>query len=138
MSYSGKHNIIQVFLIVTLFIDIISKHFFAEFQHNIGSEETFQSKRSMMRDAKTVGVQIKSFRSDTGIFKIAGFRTNLKDNDQIILFCAVGVHHQNGVAERYIRTMVEMAITLLLNTHTRWLYQIKLELWTYAFRHVVT
>ena len=34
--------------------------------------------------------------------------------------------------------MVEKARTVLLNTNARWHGSIKMELWTYAFRHVVT
>lgn len=50
----------------------------------------------------------------------------------------MGAHHQNGVAERHIRTFVERAITVLLNAHARWPDKINMELWTYALRHVVT
>ena len=45
---------------------------------------------------------------------------------------------QNGVAESYIRTMVEKSRTILLNAHARWPEQIDMELWTFSFRHVVT
>ena len=34
--------------------------------------------------------------------------------------------------------MVEKARPVLLNTNARWHGSIKMELWTYAFRHVVT
>ena len=34
--------------------------------------------------------------------------------------------------------MVEKARTVLLNAHARWPTSIKMELWTFAFRHVIT
>ena len=50
---------------------------------------------------------IKSYRGDNGVYKTAEFRAELRNNDQHITYCGAGTHHQNGVAERYIRTMVE-------------------------------
>ena len=61
----------------------------------------------MERECKRSGVTIKAFRGDNGIYRAAEFRKELQDNDQHITFCGVGAHHQNGVAERHIRTMVE-------------------------------
>ena len=80
----------------------------------------------------------KYFRSDNGILKSTEFRLELQDNNQDIIFYGVGTHRQNGVVERFIRTMVEKARTVLLNAHARWPEQIDMELWTFAFRHVVT
>ena len=87
----------------------------------------------MEREAATSGVKIKSFRADNGVFKSAEFRLELKDNGQNITFCGVGAHHQNGIAERYIRTMVENARTVLLNAHARWPDMIYMEMWTFHF-----
>ena len=41
------------------------------------------------------------------------------------------------MVERHIRTFVEKARTVLLNAHAKWPDKIDLELWTFAFRHVV-
>ena len=73
----------------------------------------------MERECKQSGVKLKSFRGDNGIYKAAEFRAELRDNDQHITYCGVGAYHQNGVAERYIRTMVEKTRTNLLNAHAR-------------------
>ena len=50
----------------------------------------------------------------------------------------VGAHHQNGIAEIYITTMVEKTRTVLLDAHTKWPTSIKMEFWTFTFSHVVT
>ena len=71
-------------------------------------------------------------------FKAAEFKADLEENDQSISFCGVGAHHQNGVAERYIRMFIERARTVLLNAHARWPGKLDMELWTYALNHVVT
>ena len=137
LTYSGRNNKQKVYF-VTIFVDSISKKVFCEFQHSTGAKETVLAKQAMEREAATSGVKIKSFRADNGIFKSAEFRLELQDNAQNVTFCGVGAHHQNGIAERYIRTMVEKARTVLLNAHARWPDMIDMELWTFAFRHVVT
>ena len=50
----------------------------------------------------------------------------------------LGLTTKNGIAERYIRTMVEKARTVLLNAHACNDINIPMELWTFAMRHVVT
>ena len=59
------------------------------------------------------------FLSGNGIFKNDKFRTDLRNNNQSITFCAVGKHHQNSVAENYRRTMIYRARTVLTNDHER-------------------
>ena len=118
LTYSGNNSKKKIFF-VTIFVDSISKKVFCEFQNSTGAKETIEAKRHMERDAKASGVKVNAFRADNGIFKSTEFRLELKNNDQDITFCGVGAHHQNGVAERYIRTMVERARTVLLNAHAR-------------------
>ena len=81
--------------------------------------------------------KLKAFRSDNGIYKAAEFRAEIHDNDQHITYYGVGAHHQNGVAEIYIRTMVEKMRTVLPNAYARWPSPISMEYWTFSFRHFV-
>ena len=137
LTYIGKNSKQKIFY-VTVFVDSISKKVFVEFHNSTGAKEAIAAKHNMERDAYKSGVKIKSFRADNGIFKSEEFRLELKNNAQDITYCGVGAHHQNGIAERHIRTMVEKARTVLLNAHARWPDAIKMELWTFALRHVVT
>ena len=82
----------------------------------------------MEREAFKSGINIKSFRADNGVFKSAEFRLELKENEQHITFYGIGARHQNSIAERYIRTMVEKSRTALLNAHARWPEMIGMEL----------
>ena len=43
------------------------------------------------------------------------FLQDIKENAQQITFCGVGVHHQNGIAEKKIRDLVENARTQLIH-----------------------
>ena len=95
-------------------------------------------KQNMEREANICGVNIKSFRADNGVFKSKEFKLELEENGQAVTFCGVGAHHQNGISERYIRTMVERTRTVLLNDHDRWPEIVDIELWIFAFRHIVT
>ena len=82
-------------------------------------------------------MKIKRYRADNGIFKAGAFRLDLDKQNQEITYCGVGAHHQNGIAERHIRIIVERARTVLLNAHARNEIQVPMELWTFAMRHVV-
>eukprot|EP00980_Cylindrotheca_fusiformis_P019967 scaffold7036_cov69-Cylindrotheca_fusiformis.AAC.1 len=47
----------------------------------------------------------------------------------------VGAHHQNGIAERSIRTVVTKARTMLLHAQLRWPEQTSIDLWPMAMQH---
>ena len=53
---------------------------------------------------------------------------------QSMSYVAVGVHHQNGVAERRIRVLQDMTRTQLLHDQRRWPQAISPYLWPYALR----
>ena len=74
----------------------------------------------MEREYKLSGTKSKTFRGDNGLYKAAEFRAELRDNDQHITYYGVGVHNENGAAERDTRTMVEKTRIVLLNAHVRW------------------
>ena len=136
LTHSGRNSTKKIH-VVTIFVDSISHKVYAGFQQSTGATETVASKQEVEIDAKSCGVNLKAFRADNGIFKSVEFRYDLDDKDQRITFCGVGAHHQNGVAERYIRMFVEKARNVLLNDHARWPDNIDLEIWTFAIRHVV-
>ena len=57
------------------------------------------------------------------------------DDNQTISFSGVGAHHQNGVAERAIRTVVTKARTMLLHAQLRWPDEATPNLWPMAMQH---
>ena len=63
----------------------------------------------MERESYKSQVQFQSFHTDNGVFKAKLFRTHLTKHNQDISFSGVGAHHQNGIAEREIRTLIERA-----------------------------
>ena len=116
---------------VTLMVDTVSKKIFAGFQQSTNAEETIQFKTEVEREAMSCNVRLRTFRADNGVFKSKAFHDNVNSLGQKITFCGVGAHNQNGVAERYIRTVFEKARTLLLHAHARW-PKVSFDLWPFA------
>ena len=137
LTFSGRNDNKKIF-VISLFVDSISERVFCELQHSTGASETIELKRSMECECMQYNVKLKAFRGDNGVYKAAGFRAELSKNYQRVTYCGSGAYHQNGIAKRYIRTMVEKARTVLLNAHTRWPKSIDIELWIFSFRYVAT
>ena len=62
---------------------------------------------------------MKSYRADNGVFSSQDFEAEILKGAQTITFSGVGAQHQNGVAERAIRTVVERARTMLIHAAIR-------------------
>ena len=57
--------------------------------------------------------------------------------EQKLQYSASNTHHQNGVAERYIGTIIRMARAMLIHSALLWPKQSKLEHWPMAMDHAV-
>ena len=136
MTISGKNNKIKV-TVFTVFVDSISKKIFVEFQTSTNAEQTLKGKHRLEQSAAAFDVKIKHYRVDNGVFKSKEFKLDIEKQNQRISYSGVGAKWQNGVAERYIRTITERARTMLLHASTRWPDVITTELWTYAVNHAV-
>ena len=114
----------------TIYIDSISRKVFTEFQTSNDAQHTLAGKHRMEKEAASFDVTIKPFRADNGIFRAQEFMIDIKKKNQSISFRAVNEHSQNGIAEHFIRTIVERARTSLLHASTKWPTVISTELWT--------
>ena len=72
---------------------------------------------------------IHNYRGDNGVYKAAKFVKDLNNRGQTIKYSGVGAHHQNGVAERAIRTISESARVMLLHAAIHWPEETMLDLW---------
>ena len=96
------------------------------------ADSTLVSKRAFERSAKSCAVKIKSYHGDNGVFKAKDFMDSLMQSDQELQFSGVGAHHQNGVAERAIRTVTEKARTMMQHSFIHWPDKFQVQLWPFA------
>jgi hypothetical protein len=97
----------------TIFCDNASKFFMCSHQVSLGAHDTVRSKTHFERLARSHGISNEGYHGDNGIFVSREFRLDLDNQSQKLTLSGVGAHHQNAVAERQIRTIVECARTML-------------------------
>jgi hypothetical protein len=119
----------------TLFVDVATGFTKVYFQVSLGASDTIRSKLDFERFALSCGVTVKGYRTDNGIFTKLDFLKEIEENLQRISVSGVGAHHQNGVAERGIRTIVTKARSQLLHAQLRWPEQTPSDLWPMAMQH---
>ena len=61
-------------------------------------EENLEAKSAYERFLNMGRVQLGGYHADNGLFADKGFVDACNINNQTLKFCAVGTHHQNGIA----------------------------------------
>ena len=95
-------------------------------------DETILAKHAYERFLSSIGVTSKAYHADNGRFADKGFRDDCIVSNQVITFCGVGSHHQNGIAERKIKELKLGARTLLLHAKRMLPEYISTILWQIA------
>ncbi len=121
----------------TLFVDHASGKIFNFPQLSTTAAETVRSKQSLERLAFDEGITIKHFHSDNGVFASAAFRTDCETKSQRLTFSGVGAHHQNGVAERNIKTISQWARANMLHAAFHWPSHANVKLWPQAIDYAL-
>ena len=121
-----------------IFVDHASGYIETCHQVSLSAADTVKSKIRFERKASQEGVIIQSYHSDNGIFNSTDFMEHLNTRNQTIRFSGAGAAHQNGIAERAIKTMVNMARTMLIHAdiHSPG-GTISMDLWPMAMDHAV-
>jgi len=91
-------------------------------------------RQALKRFCQEHGITIQHYHADKGIFTSNTWRQLCLQQEQGLAFAGVAVHHQNGIAERQIRELQEMACMMLIHAHHRWPNAITSNLWLYALR----
>ena len=119
----------------TIFVDISSGYIEVFPQVSLRASETIYNKRKFERTLNNFGHTVNSYLGDNGVYKSNEFQDELKQRGQTMEFCGVGAHHQNGVAERAIRTVSESARTMMLHASIHWPGTVTLDLWPMAVEY---
>ena len=82
-----------------------------------------------------MGVQVKEYHTDNGIFKSQAYVKEIIEKQQKIRYSGVGAKWQNGVAEGGIRIIVSRARTMMIHAALLWPETANDSLWPLAVSH---
>ena len=136
MTLSGKNNRDKI-TCFTIYVDQVSHRIHIHFQSSTDAKQTLQGKHRLEKYGHKFNVNLKHFRADNGVFKSKDIMFDIEKQNQDISFCGVNAHHQNGVAERHIRTVVERGRTNFIHAATKWPKALPTDLWTFAVNYSV-
>lgn len=123
------------YIAATVFVDHFSRLTYVHLQHSLSSNNTIAAKRAFETFANKHNVIVKHYHADNGRFSDNVFIQDVQEHNQSISFCAVNVQFQNGIAEKKLRDLSEMARKQLLHAKARWSSAIHLCLWSFALRN---
>lgn len=116
----------------TIYVDHASGFVMTYHQSSLGAADTLKSKHAFERELRLYGHSVRKYHTDNGIFKSGDLRQDIELNGQMLTFSGVGAHHQNGVAERAIQTIMERARAMMLHAAIHWPKASRTELWPMA------
>ncbi len=122
---------------VTLFVDHVSDYTYGHLMRSLDLSETLLAKRAFEKLAARAGHSVRRYHTDNGRYADTGFLASINANDQTITMCGVGAHHQNGIVERRIRLITEVARTLLLHAQRHWPECVDTMLWPFAVKAAI-
>ena len=120
----------------TIFVDHFSRLSYIHLQPTLSSEDTVKAKQAFEHYAASYGVGILHYHADNGRFADKLFLQSVEDQQQTITFCGVNAHFQNGIAEKRIQDIQDLAQTAMLHASSNWPTAFSSHLWPYALRCV--
>jgi hypothetical protein len=122
------------YLHTAVYVDQATGYGFVWLQKSISEEETLEGKLAFERHCRSINVTVRHYHADNGIFASNGWKQSCANERQTLTFAGVNAHHQNGMAERRIRELQNLARTMLIHAQQRWPDAITTNLWPYAIR----
>jgi hypothetical protein len=120
------------FQATTLFCDHASRYLFLKCHQSTGAAEAVAAKRAFEHEAGLANVTVRKYKADNGIFNSILWKSTCDTLQQANEYCGVNAHHQNGIAERQIRSIFDRARTMLLHALNKWPDVVTVSLWPYA------
>ncbi len=117
---------------VSFWIDHFSQFVYVTMHETKKAEELLKSKLEFKEYSAHFGIHIKNIRADNGVYTAKIIQDSCRQKQQNLSFCAVGAHWQNGIAERFISSIVQRSHTLLLHAMAKWPSVITEDMWPFA------
>ena len=118
----------------TIFVDHYTDYTYVHLMKDTTGESTLESKNAYESLMKSYGHDVRRYHADNGRYAENTFKQDVKDKAQQITYCGVGSHHQNGIAERRIKSLGEDARAMLSHGQHLWPEVISKKLWPYAYK----
>lgn len=116
----------------TVFVDQYSRYSYVYPQKSSSADETLMAKKAFELRMKEFGVKVEGYHCDNGVFRANKWQEACRNEKQNLSFSAVNAHYTNGIAERRIRSLQDLARTMMIHAAHRWPEAITANLWPYA------
>ena len=90
IAVSGHSSSAHGYNCGTIYVDHATGFVFVRHQTSTSAQETIRSKMLLEREARDVGVSIKKYHSDNGVFSSKEFRSHCEELNQKLSFSGVG------------------------------------------------
>ena len=122
------------YMYATVYVDHYSRYSYVYLQKTSTAEETIEGKKAFEQHMKQMGVEVSAYHADNGIFRANKWLEECRASKQTLTFAGVNAHYSNGMAERRIRSLQELARAMLIHASKRWPDAVTANLWPYAVR----
>ncbi|KAG7363236.1 reverse transcriptase RNA-dependent DNA polymerase [Nitzschia inconspicua] len=116
----------------TVSVDHYSDLSYLVLQETDTADETLAAKHSFEAFARTHAIRIQHYHADNGRFAENLWTDDIQKQGQTMSYCGVSAHWQNGIAEKRIKDLQDLARTQLIHAKIRWPGVIDARLWPYA------
>jgi hypothetical protein len=118
----------------TAFIDHVSNYIYVHLMKVFTTIKTLLAKYAFEKLCAKADCSVKHYQADNGQFSDNEFLAACKDLNQIIKFCGVGAHHQNGIVENGNKQLTQTARVLLLHGMRMWPQMVDQMFWPFAIK----
>jgi transposase InsO family protein len=118
----------------TVYLDQATRLGYVHLQKSATADETLEGKEVFEAYARGHWVAIRAYHADNGMFCAHKWVDCCRLAKQGLTFAGVSSHDENGIAERRIKELQDLARTMLINANWRWEMSVKAHLWPCAVR----
>ena len=128
---------IRKYQVAAIFAEYFSKLTYVQFGEITTENEAVEAKYAFKQFAAAFGVKIQKYHDGNGAFNTHIFKESIFAANQNIAFSDADAHHQNGISEFMINTVIYRAQSMPLNAMICLTEFITTELWPYAIKLVI-